>query len=95
MINQTRPTTFRFIIAAALLASAFAGPAHAGDAVQAATGESVGHAIAEQGNHALQQIREDMRRALDEGLRPQPSAAPQRNAQPMSAPVRSRKQITT
>lgn len=95
MINQTRPTSIRFILAAALLASSLAGPAFAGDAVHAASGESVGHAIAEQGNEALRQIREDMRRSLDEALRPQPTMTPRHGAQSLSAPVRTRKQITT
>jgi len=91
MITQTRPRPIRFVAAAAL-ALGLAGPAFAEDPVHAATGDSVGRAIAEQGNAALRQIREDLRQSLDSALRPQPTAVPQQRAQPQ--PVRTRRQVT-
>lgn len=86
MITQTHPRSIRFVAAAAL-ALGLAGPAFAEDPVHAATCDSVGRAIAEQGNAALQQIREDLRQSLDGTLRPQPTAVPQHRAQPQ--PVRT------
>jgi hypothetical protein len=85
MITQTRTNPIRFTFAAAaVVASTLCAPAYAGDAVRAATGEPVGHAIAEQGNQALQQIREDMRRSLKEAM-PPPTDARQHSAQPLPA----------
>ena len=83
MFTQTRTTAIRFILAGAVLAAGLTGPAFAGDAVRAATGEPVGRAIAEQGNEALRQIRDEM-------LRPQPMLLPQQRAQPQ--PMHTRHQ---
>lgn len=91
MITQTRSNPIRFTLLAAAFACSLSGPAFAGDAVRAATGEPVGRAIAEQGNEALQQIREDMRRSLTEALRPQPTDAPLHSAQPL--PALARRQV--
>ncbi|MGB0219422.1 MAG: hypothetical protein ACPGJF_08830 [Sinimarinibacterium flocculans] len=90
MFTQTHTTAIRFILAGAVLAAGLTGPAFAGDAVRAATGEPVGRAIAEQGNEALRQIRDEMRQSLDETLRPQPMLLPQQRAQPQ--PMHTRHQ---
>ena len=92
MITQTRPSTIRFILAGAMLAGSLAKPVFAGDAIRAATGETVGHAIAEQGNEALRQIREEMRRSLDDALRPQPTP-PRQGAQSLSGPGPAHPQV--
>jgi hypothetical protein len=60
------------LAAAALILASFAGPASATDRQElvASTMHAVGRAIASQGNAALKQIREELRRDLADSLKP-------------------------
>lgn len=74
------------LTAAALILASFAGTASASDRQEllAATMHAVGSAIASQGNAALMQIREELRRDLRESLKPL-LPAPDRVARPAPA----------
>jgi len=75
------------LAAAALTLASFAGTASAGDRQEllASTMHAVGRAIASQGNAALMQIRQELRRDLAESLKPL-LPAPDRVATPTPRP---------
>lgn len=77
-MNQTHPTspkTFRPLLAAALLCASFAS--QAADSVSTRAASGVGAWIAAQGNAALRELGQDLRKELRDSIKPllpQPTA---------------------